>query len=95
MCSSMQLASLQIGTAAKWPNGAGFANHAKLVYVDDEAFSVGSGNLYPANLQELDFMVEDDDAAAAVKADYLDPLWHWSSTTAIIDRDREICQISS
>jgi phosphatidylserine/phosphatidylglycerophosphate/cardiolipin synthase-like enzyme len=39
-------------------NGQPFSNHAKLVAVDDEAFYIGSQNLYPGRFQELGVIVE-------------------------------------
>lgn len=94
VCSNVQLASLRTGTSATWPDGAGFANHAKFIMVDDSAFSVGSDNLYPASLQELDLVVGDRATAAQVREVYLDPLWRWSRPTAVIDPDQGRCQIT-
>jgi len=93
MCANLHLASVQIGPDATWPNGKGFANHAKFIAVDDEVFKIGSNNLYPASLQELDFIVDDRAALAQVRRIYLDPLWEWSRRDAIIDPDQGRCQI--
>jgi phosphatidylserine/phosphatidylglycerophosphate/cardiolipin synthase-like enzyme len=94
MCSNLQLASLRIGPDGTWPDGAGFANHSKFIHVDDQVFSVGSNNLYPSNLQELDFFVDDADAAREVREAYLDPQWEWSRADAIIDPEQGRCEIS-
>jgi phosphatidylserine/phosphatidylglycerophosphate/cardiolipin synthase-like enzyme len=93
LCANLQLASLQIGTAPVWPNDKGFANHAKFIHVDDQVFSVGSNNMYPASLQEYDLIVDDETAAQQVREAYLDPLWEWSSQDAIIDPDQDRCDI--
>ena len=76
---------------AKWRNGTPFYNRAKLLDVDDEAFYIGSGNLYPSGLQELGFMVEDHTAGAQLKKAYLDPIWKNSSPAALIDPGRGRC----
>jgi phosphatidylserine/phosphatidylglycerophosphate/cardiolipin synthase-like enzyme len=47
-----------ISVGATWANGQPFSNHAKLVAVDDEAFYIGSQNLYPGRFQELGVIVE-------------------------------------
>jgi phosphatidylserine/phosphatidylglycerophosphate/cardiolipin synthase-like enzyme len=91
VCTGVGLAGVRTLDAATWPNGSPFANHAKLVWVDGAAFYVGSENLYPARLQELGMVVEDSGAAAAVKSQYLDPLWARSRTGALIDPERGIC----
>lgn len=91
VCKGVGLAGVRTLDAATWPNGSPFANHAKLVWVDGAAFYVGSENLYPARLQELGMLVEDASAAAALKSQYLDPLWARSRTGALIDPERGVC----
>ena len=93
MCQHLQLASLRIGPAATWPDDTGFANHSKFIHVDDQVFSVGSNNLYPSNLQELDYVVDDPAAAQRVREAYLDPQWEWSRASAIIDAEQGRCDI--
>ena len=93
ICNGLRLASIRNGPNATWPGGSKIANHSKFVSVDDAAFAVGSGNLYPATLQEMDVIVEDRAAAEAVRADYLDPLWTWSRASAVIDADQGRCDI--
>ena len=93
VCSNLQLASLRICPAATWPDGAGFANHSKFILVDDQVFTVGSNNLYPSNLQEFDFFVDDPDAARQVRDAYLDPQWEWSRADAIVDPEQGRCDI--
>lgn len=91
VCRGVALAGIRTLDAAKWPNGSPFANHAKVVWVDDAAFYVGSENLYPARLQELGMLVEDAAAAAEMKSNYLDPLWERSSKGALVDPARNVC----
>jgi phosphatidylserine/phosphatidylglycerophosphate/cardiolipin synthase-like enzyme len=91
VCSDVSLAQVRTLDAAKWPNGSPFANHAKLVSVDDAAFYVGSENLYPARLQELGLIVEDPAASSTLKREYLDPLWNAASSRALIDPARNVC----
>lgn len=93
ICSNLQLASLQIGPEPTWPNDKGFANHSKFIHVDDQVFSVGSNNMYPSNLQEMDLFVDDAEAAQQVRAAYLDPQWEWSREDAIIDPEQGRCDI--
>jgi phosphatidylserine/phosphatidylglycerophosphate/cardiolipin synthase-like enzyme len=85
VCGDVGLAGIHNGPARTWPNGSPFANHAKVVAVDDAAFYIGSENLYPARLQELGLIVESPAASATLRASYLDPLWTWSRGYALID----------
>jgi phosphatidylserine/phosphatidylglycerophosphate/cardiolipin synthase-like enzyme len=85
VCRGVGLSAVHNGPAATWPDGSGFANHAKVVAVDDQAFYIGSENLYPARLQELGEIVESHAAAAVLKSEYLDPMWRWSRGYALID----------
>jgi hypothetical protein len=66
-----------ISVGATWANGQPFSNHAKLVAVDDEAFYIGSQNLYPGRLHELGVIVENRDAANELNFTYLRPTWEW------------------
>ncbi len=85
VCADVQLAKLQQGPQPTWADGSPYRNHAKVVAVDDQAFYVGSENVYPSRLQELGMIVEDPTAAFYLRVGYLDPVWEWSSKTAIID----------
>ena len=93
LCSNLQLASLQIGPEPTWPDDMGYANHSKFIHVDDQVFSVGSNNMYPSNLQEMDLFVDDAGAAQEVRQGYLDPQWEWSREDAIIDPEQGRCDI--
>ena len=73
------LVSLKFTDANAWPNGWGFANHAKMFIIDDELFYVGSHNLYPTTLQEYGYFVGNAEATRAMVTQYWDPLWKWSN----------------
>ena len=88
LCQDVGLATIRDRAAGSWPGGKPFRNHAKLVPVDDRAFYVGSENLYPARLQELGLIVEDQKAAEELKTAYLDPLWRYSGPSGLIDPPR-------
>ncbi len=88
VCRDVGLATVHNGPGATWPGGKGFGNHAKVVAVDDQAFYLGSENLYPARLQELGEIVESPAAAAELRFEYLDPMWRWSRAYALIDPGR-------
>jgi phosphatidylserine/phosphatidylglycerophosphate/cardiolipin synthase-like enzyme len=57
-------------------------NHAKFWMVDDQAFHVGSDNLYPHNLQEFGYVVESAALAREALTAYWEPLWIFSSRVA-------------
>jgi phosphatidylserine/phosphatidylglycerophosphate/cardiolipin synthase-like enzyme len=91
VCRDVGLAGIHNGPGATWADGQKFANHAKLVEVDDSAFYVGSENLYPARLQELGVIVESAFATATLESEYLDQLWRWSQGYALIDPETGVC----
>jgi murine toxin len=57
-------------------------NHAKVMVVDDEAFIVGSDNLYPGNLSEFNFLIEGAPAVEDMLTSYWQPLWQYSGPHA-------------
>jgi phosphatidylserine/phosphatidylglycerophosphate/cardiolipin synthase-like enzyme len=91
VCDGVGLAGIRTLDAKTWPDGSPFANHAKVAWVDGAAFYVGSENLYPARLQELGMVVEDETAAETMKESYLDQLWERSRKGAMIDPAKSIC----
>jgi phosphatidylserine/phosphatidylglycerophosphate/cardiolipin synthase-like enzyme len=93
VCQDVGLATLRNGPRATWANGKPFSNHAKLVAVDDEAFYIGSQNLYPGRLQELGVIVENRDAAKELDFAYLHPMWDWSKADALINPATNKCGI--
>ncbi|MDD1444378.1 phospholipase D-like domain-containing protein, partial [Dolichospermum sp. ST_sed3] len=64
---------------ATWPDGAKIGNHAKMIIVDRSAFSIGSQNFYPSNLQEMTVAVFDQVAADYLIKNYWDFAWKASA----------------
>ena len=83
LCTRFTAASLRHDADDTWPDGAKFANHAKLVLADSQTFYIGSQNLYPANLAEYGLIVDDATAAAQVDAEYFAQVWAGSQRTAV------------
>ena len=83
VCDRVRVAHVRLGDDETWPDGVGFANHAKLVAVDGGTFYVGSHNLYPFDLAEFGVIVDDEGAAAELYATYLGPLWTHAARTAV------------
>lgn len=53
-------------------------NHAKIMIIDDEVYVVGSDNLYPGYLSEVDYLIEGADAVGELVKSYWEPLWKYS-----------------
>ncbi|MFD9796541.1 phospholipase D-like domain-containing protein [Streptomyces sp. NPDC059070] len=92
MCSGLQLATFRSSAGRTWADGHPYAQHHKLVSVDDSAFYIGSKNLYPSWLQDFGYVVESPEAAAQLKAKLLAPQWQYSQATATFDYERGVCQ---
>jgi phosphatidylserine/phosphatidylglycerophosphate/cardiolipin synthase-like enzyme len=95
MCRHLHLAPLRFGPDEAWPGNRAIAVHAKFWMVDDRAFYIGSENLYPANLQEFGYVVEDPVAAGQVRADLWDRAWRWSQKKAISGSEVSDCVLRS
>ncbi|MYT21215.1 phospholipase, partial [Streptomyces sp. SID7760] len=91
MCSNLQLATFRSSKSPTWADGHPYAQHHKVVSVDDSAFYIGSKNLYPAWLQDFGYVVESPAAAAQLNARLLAPQWQYSRATATIDHERALC----
>ncbi|GEP59870.1 hypothetical protein [Reyranella soli] len=91
LCSHVHLAPLRFGPDASWPHGMAIANHAKLWMVDDRIFYIGSDNVYPVNLQEFGYIVDDRQAASDLLDAYWNPLWKWSQRAALSGEGVEPC----
>lgn len=91
LCDHVHLAPYRLGPDASWPGGAPIANHAKLWMVDGRIFYIGSDNMYPVNLQEFGYIVDDAKAAHELTEAYWKPLWRWSSKAAVSGPDIETC----
>ncbi len=88
LCKNLQLAPLRTSAQSGWPNVSGAqalpSLHSKVVLVDDDAFYIGSENLYPAYLQEFGYVVEDAQAANTLYTQMLAPEWKYSSAAAVV-----------
>jgi hypothetical protein len=62
---------------SKVPSAPG--NHSKLMIIDDQAYVIGSDNLYPGSLSEFNYVVEGKEAVSALIDAYWKPLWQYSS----------------
>jgi len=91
LCAHLHLAPLRFGPDASWPHDRPIGVHAKFWMVDDRLFYVGSENLYPVDLQEFGYALEDPAATAEIRRDYWDRLWRWSSRAAISGADAPRC----
>jgi phosphatidylserine/phosphatidylglycerophosphate/cardiolipin synthase-like enzyme len=91
LCSRFHLAPFRFGPDDSWPGGKTIANHAKLWMVDDRIFYLGSDNMYPVNLQEFGFIVDDRQAADTLLDSYWNPLWQWSKRAAVSGAGVEKC----
>ena len=91
LCEHVHLAPFRFGPDAKWPDHATFAAHMKLWMIDDRAFYIGSDNMYPVNLQEYGYIVDDKKAAGELLDAYWKPLWQWSQKAAVSGPGVENC----
>jgi phosphatidylserine/phosphatidylglycerophosphate/cardiolipin synthase-like enzyme len=83
LCEHVHLAPYRFGPDDSWPGGAPIANHAKFWMVDGRIFYIGSDNMYPVNLQEFGYILDDAVAAQQLTDTYWTPLWQWSSKAAV------------
>lgn len=91
LCDHVHLAPYRLGADASWPGGVPIANHAKLWMIDGRTFYIGSDNMYPVNLQEFGYIVDDTEAARELTEAYWKPLWQWSSKAAVSGPDVAKC----
>ena len=93
LCQHFHLAPFRFGPDDSWPGKAPIGNHGKFWMVDDRYFYLGSDNLYPVDLQEFGYILDDAAAASQLKRDYWNPLWHWSKAAAISGSDAKACSL--
>ncbi len=91
LCEHVFLAPLRFGPDRKWPSGAAIVSHAKFWMVDDRTFYIGSDNMYPVNLQEFGYIVDDAKAAGEILDAWWTPLWQWSQRAAVSGRGVDKC----
>ena len=63
--SELHLAPFRFGPDDRWPDRQPIATHAKFWMVDSRVFYIGSDNMYPVNLQEFGYIVDDAQGGAA------------------------------
>jgi len=61
-----------------------FGHHAKLYFVDNATFYLGSQNVYPNNLAEWGIVVDDANVTGIALHQYWQPLWDASATVPAI-----------
>lgn len=91
LCSRFHLAPFRFGPDDSWPGGKTIANHGKFWMVDDRVFYIGSDNMYPVNLQEFGYIVDDRKVAVDIIDSYWNPLWQWSKRVAVSGDGVEKC----
>jgi len=91
LCERLHLAPFRFGPDKRWPDGEPFAIHAKFWMVDGRVFYIGSDNMYPVNLQEFGYIVDDRKAAQELIDAYWTPVWQWSSRAAVSGRGVKNC----
>jgi phosphatidylserine/phosphatidylglycerophosphate/cardiolipin synthase-like enzyme len=97
VCQELSLATLRMNsTAEAWSAGPArkFGNHGKLFMIDDEAFYIGSQNLYISNLFEWGLLVDGPTLTAQIKSDYWDDLWLYAERTAVSGPGVKTCEIA-
>ena len=91
LCERLHLAPLRFGPDDRWPDRQPIATHTKFWMVDSRVFYIGSDNMYPVNLQEFGYIVDDRKAAQELIDAYWTPLWQWSSRAAVSGRGVKNC----
>jgi phosphatidylserine/phosphatidylglycerophosphate/cardiolipin synthase-like enzyme len=91
LCRRLHVATLRFGPDEDWPDGKPFGSHVKFWMVDDRLFYIGSDNLYPVDLQEFGYIVDNRAAAAELLRVWWNPLWRWSRHAAISGPDAARC----
>jgi phosphatidylserine/phosphatidylglycerophosphate/cardiolipin synthase-like enzyme len=94
LCSKLHLAPFRYNdTESTWPDGVPFASHTKIVQVDAQAVFIASYNMYPANLQEFGYIVDDSRVTGDWLAKYWANAWRYSSTAAVSGPEAASCAL--
>lgn len=72
----------------KWSDGKGMGMHAKHFIIDDQAYYIGSQNLYVCDLAEWGILIDDKAQTKKCMAEYWDPLWKASYLGVDCDEDK-------
>lgn len=91
LCRHLHLAPLRFGPDATWPDDKAIGMHTKFWMVDERVLYLGSENLYPSELQEFGYIVEDGKAAAQALRELWEPAWKWSQAAAISGDEAPSC----
>jgi phosphatidylserine/phosphatidylglycerophosphate/cardiolipin synthase-like enzyme len=91
LCRHLHLAPLRFGPDETWPGDKPIGTHAKFWMIDERAFHIGAENLYPTELQEFGYIVEDKAAAAEARRKLWEPAWRWSRAAAMSGADAPSC----
>jgi hypothetical protein len=91
LCNHLHLAPLRFGPDETWPDNKPIGMHTKFWMVDARAFYIGAENLYPSELQEFGYIVEDGKAARQVLRELWEPAWKWSQAAAISGSEAQAC----
>jgi phosphatidylserine/phosphatidylglycerophosphate/cardiolipin synthase-like enzyme len=91
LCSHLHLAPLRFGPDETWPDNKPIGMHTKFWMTDERAFYIGAENLYPSELQEFGYIVEDGKAARQVLRELWEPAWKWSQAAAISGSEAPSC----
>lgn len=95
VCERLHVAPLRFGPDQTWPDKHEIAVHTKMWMVDDRAFYIGSENLYPVELQEFGYVIEDAGAAKTLRQDFWDKAWTWSQQAAISGSEARACVLNA
>ena len=94
LCSKLHLAPFRYNaTESTWPDGTPFASHTKAVEVDGQAIYLGSHNMYPADLQEFGYIVDDSRVTAQWLSQYWASVWQYSSSAAVSGTEAKSCAL--
>jgi hypothetical protein len=94
LCSKLHLAPFRYNAnESTWPDGTPFASHTKIVEVDAQAVYIGSHNMYPANLQEFGYVVDDSNVTGQWLSQYWNTVWQYSSTAAVSGPEAKTCAL--
>jgi phosphatidylserine/phosphatidylglycerophosphate/cardiolipin synthase-like enzyme len=93
LCEKLHVSSLRLSDLDKWPDGKVFANHAKFLMIDTQAFYVGSQNLYSSDLAEFGFIVDSAKAAQVANDTYWSPIWSNAKRIAASGYEASACAL--
>lgn len=87
LCKHVHFARMRASSSPTWASGMPYANHAKVVIVDDQAHYVGSQNLYEADLAEFGVIVDDQPSTQRFISQYWSKLAQYSMPTTYVGRE--------